>query len=155
MSLLLLSLLQQGKLSKVVIVGAALLFIAGVSLLVYFFRRYRRIEKEPEEDWDLSRRSLFVNVAPPSRTTDEASDKAAVPIAPTPETTPVVSGDTRELSSEPHLQSSAPASIPASSEPPRLPDAPAPPVVPIEDKPVPPPPLEPLREETRTQVLAS
>ena len=84
MSLLLLNLLQQGRLSKVVIVGAALLFIAGVSLLVYFYRRYRRIEKEPEEDWDLSRRSLFVNVAPPSRTAEDASDKAAAPVLPTP-----------------------------------------------------------------------
>jgi hypothetical protein len=130
MSLLLLNLLQQGRLSKVVIVGAALLFIAGVSLLVYFYRRYRRIEKEPEEDWDLSRRSLFVNVAPPTRTAEEASDKA-VPTTPAPEITHVVPGGTRELFSEPHLQSSTPASTtPASSKPPRETEAPVPPIEP-------------------------
>src|SRR5437762_13379893 len=78
MLLLLLSLLQQGRLSKVVIVGAALLFIAGVSLLVYFYRRYRRIEKEPEEDWDLSRRSLFVNVAPPARSAGDGPTRGSL-----------------------------------------------------------------------------
>jgi hypothetical protein len=98
MSVLLLSLLQQGRLSKVVIVGAALLFIAGVSLLVYFYRRYQRIEKDTEEDWDNSLHSLFVN-APPSppsspKMAEEAEDKGVVPVAPTAEITPVVSGGT-------------------------------------------------------------
>lgn len=152
MSLLLLNLLQQGRLSKVVIVGAALLFIAGVSLLVYFYRRYRRIEKEPEEDWDLSRRSLFVNVAPPSQTAEEAGDKA-VQVTPAPEITPVVSGGTRELSSEPQLQSSAPPSDSVSSVP-RQTDAPAPPIEPAT------PSVEPMRpaghvapivQETKTE----
>lgn len=149
MSLLLLSLLQQGRLSKVVIVGAALLFIAGVSLLVYFYRRYRRIEKEPEEDWDLSRRSLFVNVAPPSRSADE-SDSAAVPTAPIPEITPVTSGLTSEFASEPHLQSSKPPA-PDASQPHEAPAAPSAPIEVIEPAAV----VEPVREERMTQVLAS
>lgn len=148
--LLLLSLLQQGRLSKVVIVGAALLFIAGVSLLVYFYRRYRRIEKEPEEDWDLSRRSLFVNVAPPSRGADDATEDTAVPTAPTPEITPVVSRATSEFASEPLLQSSKPAV----TEAPQPTDAPAPPSAPIEVI-EPAPPVEPVLEERMTQVLAS
>lgn len=152
MSVLLLSLLQQGRLSRVVIVGAALLFIAGVSLLVYFYRRYKRIETEPEEDWDLSRRSLFVNVAPPSQKTAEASDEAVVPAGPAPEIIPVPSGATRELVSELDSQSSAPAA----TEPPQHVEAPAPPSPPIEViQPAPPPPVEPLREERLTQVLAS
>src|SRR5881396_3259446 len=107
MLLLLLSLLQQARLSRVVIIGAVLLFVAGVSLLVYFYRRYKRIEKEPEEDWDLSRRSLFVN-APTSQKSVEASEEQAVPVAPAPEMTPIQSG-TRELGSELHSQSSASA----------------------------------------------
>lgn len=150
MSLLLLSLLQQGRISKVVIVGAALLFIAGVSLLVYFYRRYRRIEKEPEEDWDLSRRSLFVNVAPPSRSADDASATAAVPTAATAEITPVVSGATSELASEPQSQSSKPAT----SDAPQPSEAPAPPSAPLEVIEAA-PPVEPAREERMTQVLAS
>lgn len=150
MPLLLLSLLQQGRLSKVVIVGAALLFIAGVSLLVYFYRRYRRIEKEPEEDWDLSRRSLFVNVAPPSRSADDAIDSPAVHPAPISELTPVVSGGTSELASEPQAQSSKPAAPDA----PQPSEAPAPPSAHIEII-APAHPVEPVREERMTQVLAS
>jgi len=97
MLFLLLNLLQQQtRLSKVVIVGAVLLFIAGVSLLVYFYRRYQRIEKEPEEDWDLSRRSLFVNVTPPAQHAEEPApvehsvaipQRSAEPIAPVAEGT--------------------------------------------------------------------
>lgn len=152
MALLLLSLLQQRTISRVVIVGAVLIFIAGVSLLVYFYRRYKRIEKEPEEDWDHSRRSLFVNAAPPSQQTEEAGEEAGVAAAPAPEIVPVPSGATRELVSELHSQSSAPAA----TEPPQHVEAPAPPSPPIEViHPAPPPPVEPLREERLTQVLAS
>lgn len=150
MPLLLLSLLQQGRLSKVVIVGAALLFIAGVSLLVYFYRRYQRIEKEPEEDWDLSRRSLFVNVAPPSRSADDAIDSATVHPAPIPELTPVVSGGTSEFVSEPQSQPSKPAAPDA----PQPTEAPPPPSAPIEVIDAA-PPVEPVREDRMTQVLAS
>lgn len=150
MSLLLLSLLQQGRLSKVVIVGAALLFIAGVSLLVYFYRRYRRIEKEPEEDWDLSRRSLFVNVAPPSHTAGDASDSAAAPTAAIPEITPVVSGGTSEFASPPQSQSATPAVHDA----PQPSHVPVPPSAHIEVS-EPAPPVEAVSEERMTQVLAS
>jgi heme/copper-type cytochrome/quinol oxidase subunit 1 len=63
MMLLLLILLQaERRLSPFVIIGAVLVFIAGVSLLVYFYRRYKRMEKETEDDWDAGRHSLFVKV---------------------------------------------------------------------------------------------
>lgn len=166
MPLLLLSLLQQGRLSKVVIVGAALLFIAGVSLLVYFYRRYQRIEKEPEEDWDLSRRSLFVNVAPPSQSTEKAAETAAIPAVipagipkiPTSETKPIGPGGTHELASAPHVQSPPPA---LTELPEQTTSAPASepvtePAVSIQPALVTPPtPVEPLAEERMTQVLAS
>ena len=153
MSLLLMILLQpQGRISRVVIIGAVLVFIAGVSLLVYFYRRYKRIEKEPEEDWDHSRRSLFVSAAPPSQKIEEAGDKAVVPAAPAPDMAPVQSSGTRELASELHSQSSTSAA----TEPPRRVETPAPPSEPIEAiQSAPPPPVEPLREERLTQVLAS
>jgi hypothetical protein len=127
MLLLLLNLLQQGTLSRAVIVGAVLLFIAGVSLLVYFYRKYQRIEKEPEEDWNLSRRSLFV-AAPSSQKTEEATDKAPVPVMPAPEMTPTQSIGTRELASE--LPSTSSAS--SVTEPARNVETPAYPSEPIE-----------------------
>jgi hypothetical protein len=138
MLLLLLNLLQQGRLSRVVIVGAVLLFIAGVSLLVYFYRKYQRIEKEPEEDWNLSRRSLFV-AAPSYQKTEEATDKAPVQVVPAPEMTPTQSGGTRELASG-LLSTSSTSSI---TEPARQVETPASPSEPIETpQPTPAPPIE-------------
>jgi hypothetical protein len=102
MMVLLLNLLQsqQRGISRVVIVGAVLAFIAGVSLLVYFYRRYKRIEKEPEEDWNLSRRSLFVNVPPPAAKTEETSPSVITEAgASLSEEVPVQAGGTRELAS--------------------------------------------------------
>ena len=114
MLLLLLALFQpqQPRISRVVIVGAALVFIAGVSLLIYFYRRYKRIEKEPEEDWDLSRRSLFVNVPPPVQKAAEASSPVS-PVtteisAPIPDL-PTSTGGTREFVSGIELAESAPS----------------------------------------------
>jgi hypothetical protein len=51
---------QPQRLSKVVIVGAALAFITGVALVVYFYRRFKATEKEPEEDWQVGMHALFV-----------------------------------------------------------------------------------------------
>jgi hypothetical protein len=62
MSLGLLILIQAqepARLSKAVIVGAILVFIVGVSLLVYFFRRYQKTEKEAQDEWDRPEQSLF------------------------------------------------------------------------------------------------
>jgi hypothetical protein len=143
MLFLLLNLLQQARLSKVVIVGAVLLFIAGVSLLVYFYRRYQRIEKEPEEEWDLSRHSLFVNVTPPSPKTEEASAKQPVAIGePAVETIPVPTGGTREFASEKQTPAAPIPSAPESRA--EVPTSPEP--VPL---------VETSSEERATRILAS
>lgn len=47
------------KISKVVWGAAILVFLAGLSLVIYLMRRLKKGEKEPEEDWSLSRRSIF------------------------------------------------------------------------------------------------
>ena len=130
---------QQTRLSKVVIVGAVLLFIAGVSLLVYFYRRYQRIEKEPEEDWDLSRRSLFVNVTPPTQHTEERATpehSVAIPQRSTESIAPVKAG-TREFASEKKSES---AVVTPPEQEPRAPQEPA---------------VEVKREPAATQILAS
>lgn len=141
MMFLLLNLLQpqQGRISRVVIIGAVVVFIAGVSLLVYFYRKYRHIEKESEEDWDLSRRSLFVNVAPPSSKTEEPASAAAEQVsAPVPQHASVEAVGTRELTSVAESPSPAPAS-PAPTEP-------------VVEQPA---VLSPILEDRSTQVLAS
>lgn len=135
MMFLLLNLLQsqQGRLSKVVIVGAVLALLAGVSLLVYFYRRFKRVEKESEEDWDLSRHSLFVNVAPPARSSEEAASPAPSEVgAPAPTTPPADAGGTREFASDIGLPRPAPATtaepeprvkVPPAAQEPVLPGA--------------------------------
>lgn len=138
MMFLLLNLLQpqQGRISRVVIIGAVVVFIAGVSLLVYFYRKYRHIEREPEEDWDVSRRSLFVNVAPPTHKTEEPARAARGETeAAVPEEVSAEAGGTRQLVSETKLPS------PAAASPPE-------PVVE-------PTPVQSRLEDRSTQVLAS
>jgi hypothetical protein len=75
------------RLSKVVIAGAAIFLILGITLLVYFVRRLRTTEKEPEEDWNLSRRSLFVADSPPLEpaTSEHANADAEIADASEPE----------------------------------------------------------------------
>jgi hypothetical protein len=144
MLLLLLNLLQQGRLSKAVIVGAVLLFLAGVSLLVYFYRKYQRIEKESEEDFT-SRSSLFVG--PPSEKAETVSGTTQVSESPAAETTPAPSGGTKVFGSLLNLQPPA-----AKPESPRV-ETPTPsePIEPVKH----PAPAEASTEERSTQVLAS
>ena len=52
------------RLSKTAIGAAVLVFIMGVSLLVYFFRRYKRTEKELQDEWDRPEQSLFAPSVP-------------------------------------------------------------------------------------------
>lgn len=113
MTFLLWNLLQpQPRLSWVVIVAALLAFAGGVALLVYFYRRYKRIEKETEEDWDLSRHSLFVNAPPPGPKIEESDTTASVEAeAPVAEEAPVQTGGTREFASDLNLLSFASATI--------------------------------------------
>src|SRR5882672_2348617 len=111
MAFLLLNLLQpQGRISLAVIIGAVVAFIAGVSLLVYFYRRYKGIEKESEEDWDSSRRSLFVNAPPPASTAkiEESDTSTSVELKQPVAEVSVQASGTRELSSNIDLASFAP-----------------------------------------------
>jgi hypothetical protein len=83
MTFLFFNLLQgRTRLSWVVIAAAVVSFAAGVSLLVYFYKRYKRIEKETEEDWDASRHSLFVNAQPPRPKSESVDTPPAVEAAP-------------------------------------------------------------------------
>jgi len=113
MTFLLLNLLQpQGRISLAVIIGAVFAFIAGVSLLVYFYRRYKGIEKESEEDWDSSRRSLFVNAPPPAsaaKSEDSGTSTHVELKTPAAEEMPVQTPVTREFASNIDLASFAPA----------------------------------------------
>ena len=57
-------LLQLGRISWVVWAAVLLVLLAGVSMLIYFISRFKRGEKEAEEDWSLSQRSIFVDAPP-------------------------------------------------------------------------------------------
>src|ERR1041384_7790378 len=92
MLLLLLILLQQARVSRFVIIAAVLLFIAVVSLLVYFYRKYQRVEKNPEDDWDQSR-SLFVSAPAP---VGVAAQPLEQPPAFKPEPAPPVEAQARD-----------------------------------------------------------
>ncbi len=69
--------LQAGRVSWVVWTVAIVLFLAGVSMLIYFRKRLRKSEQEPEEDWTLSQRSLLSTAAPVQAVAPEARDLAA------------------------------------------------------------------------------
>jgi len=100
MMLLIFNLLQspRTRLSVFVIVAAVLVFITGLSLVVYFYRRYKRVEKEGEDDWDALKGSLFVR-ATASEKRAELDDSPA-PMessAPVAEETASFKGATREF----------------------------------------------------------
>jgi membrane protein implicated in regulation of membrane protease activity len=80
MSLLLLILIQAQeppRLSKAVIAGAVLVFLVGLSMLVYFFRRYKSTEKEAQDEWDRPEQSLFGAVMPSVDQTETRSTTEA------------------------------------------------------------------------------
>ena len=112
MPFLLLNLLQsQTRLSWVVIAAAVVALAAGISLLVYFYKRYKRIEKETENDWDASRHSLFVNTQPPQPKTEAIDATAATEAAsPVSEEATALTGVTREFAADLNLPSFAAAS---------------------------------------------
>ncbi|HKQ07049.1 MAG TPA: hypothetical protein VJ464_18105 [Blastocatellia bacterium] len=84
--------LQAAPLSKKVIVIASLLFVLAIVLLVYFVRKLRSSSKT-EDDWSMTRSSLFVEPPPVSDTSQAAIETTPVPGAP--------AGETRLLTSEP------------------------------------------------------
>jgi hypothetical protein len=160
MTFLLLNLLQpQTRLSWVVIAAALIAFAGGVSLLIYFYRRYKRVEREPEEDWDLARRSIFVDARParprveeseaPESVETEASVAPEAPVvveAPAAEEAPVQTGGTREFASDLNL----PSFVSAMTVEPETQIETATPEQPIQEKPAAAPP-----EPRMTQILAS
>jgi hypothetical protein len=144
--------LQSAPLSKTVIAVASLMFVLAIVLLVYFVRKLRANSKT-EEDWSLTRSSLFVE-PPPERSVTEAT-QAEAEAAPEPG---VASSETRLLASESldteapaaEVAPPAPASQPGTLEmaaPPRPDEAPAPPE-PLAETP-------PARDERRTQFFSS
>ncbi|HWP44972.1 MAG TPA: hypothetical protein VNO14_17145, partial [Blastocatellia bacterium] len=68
-------LLQLSRVSWTIWAVALLILVAGISMLVYFITRFKRIEKEAEEDWSLSQRSLFVSTPPAAE--EEKQEQAA------------------------------------------------------------------------------
>ncbi len=91
------------RLSKLVIIGAVLFFIVGISLLIYFLRRLKASEKEADEDWNMSRSSLLIEPPIPSKFT--GADRAGAQPSQTEDVdiSPQRS-ETRSLASEPALQ---------------------------------------------------
>jgi len=102
MMLLFFNLLQspRPRLSVFVIVAAVLVFIVGLSLVVYFYRRYKRVEKEGEDDWDALKGSLFVKAAASEKLSQ--LEDATAPIesnAPVTQEASSFNGATREFAS--------------------------------------------------------
>ena len=157
--LLLLILLQERRLSPFVIIGAVLVFIAGVSLLVYFYRRYKRMEKETEDDWDAGRHSLFVKTPQTdSGTESTAKSISAAKIERQPSELPVATSGTRELAADMALSSFSPVTAaeaePQLATPPTEQPAQPPAAQKPESRPVQPP--APKQPELRpTEILGS
>ncbi|MFL6215603.1 MAG: hypothetical protein ACJ74J_17105 [Blastocatellia bacterium] len=170
MSLAMLFWLQAQPLSKTVIAVAALLFVLAIVLVVYFVRKLRANSKT-DDDWSLTRSSLFVEPSPAQTpadaTTDAGANDAGTTDAPEPvETEP---GETRLLASdaveaEPRLNVAPPVAPPAASqEPTRTAEMIALPKSELKPDDTPPatellsaPQAEPpARDERRTQVFSS
>src|SRR5438105_9180815 len=101
MSLAMLFWLQAQPLSKTVIAVAALLFVLAIVLVVYFVRKLRANSKT-DDDWSMTRSSLFVEPSPAQTpavaATDAGANDAGTTDAPEPvETEP---GKTRLLASD-------------------------------------------------------
>ncbi|HEX8185518.1 MAG TPA: hypothetical protein VF747_12220 [Blastocatellia bacterium] len=122
MFLLLFSLIQSQqppRLSPFVIGGAVLAFLVGIGLLVYFFRRLRTSDKEAEEDWSLSRRSLFVSPEPDQQQREEVAAAEAAQ----PEVIAQATEELREEQSNPEpepLREERPTQVLASTQPDRF-----------------------------------
>ncbi|MEN3333331.1 MAG: hypothetical protein V7641_2696 [Blastocatellia bacterium] len=157
MFLVLLMWLQSQPLSKTIIVIASLLFVLAIALLVYFLRKLKTSSKT-EEDWSLTRSSLFVGPAAEASVAD-ATQAAETLVAPEPvEPTP---GETRLLASD-ALDAEAratdnsptiplePLPAPEMAAPPKTSEAP-----PATELLATAPPAPPTRDERRTQLFSS
>lgn len=131
--------LQSRPLSKTVIAIASLLFILAIVLVVYFVRKLRQSNKT-EDDWSLTRSSLFVEHTqepPPAEALPEAAEpeppeppRAEEFVAPKIESTPSATELLTATEPEPPIRDERHTQV-FSSPPP------------------------PLREERKTEVLSS
>jgi hypothetical protein len=145
--------LQAPPLPKKVIVIAALLLVLAIALLVYFVRKLKASNKT-EEDWSLTRSSLFVEPAaekPVADATQSAETLATPePVEPTPGETRLLASDT--LDASPPASDSSPAAqpeplpAPEMTGPPKTGEAP-----PATERLATPPPAPPARDERSPQ----
>src|SRR6185295_2168940 len=149
--------MQSQPLSKTVIAVASLLFVLAIVLLVFFLRKLKASSKT-DEDWSLTRSSLFVeppaeasvadatyeNETPAPSEPDEATPGATrLLVSDALDAEPRAGDSVRGFTPEP-LPASEIATPPATSE---TPPAPAPPVTT--------PPAPPARDERGTQLFSS
>src|SRR5207247_2521857 len=77
------------RLSKTVIIGAAIFLLLAIAAVVYFFRRLRTTEKEAEEEWGTTGRKLFEVESPAVKSAPEPEAVAHTEPEPAPpETVP-------------------------------------------------------------------
>ena len=99
---------QPPSIPRLVWAGAILFLLIGASLLVYYVSRLKKGDKEAEEDWSLSRRSLFVDSGKTGEKGDEDEISATADVA-LPPSPPLVSDGFREApESTPTLLMEAP-----------------------------------------------
>jgi heme/copper-type cytochrome/quinol oxidase subunit 2 len=67
------------KLSWKVWAGAAFFLLLGIALFIYFLTRLRKSDQETEEDWSLSRSSLFTDTVPKVVSAGASSQTATCP----------------------------------------------------------------------------
>jgi hypothetical protein len=152
MSLLLVSFIQlqgTGWLTWVIVGGVVLL---ALFLIFFFVKGIKKAEKETEDEWSLSQRSLFTNVpAPPIENPERTGVRTAeLEVAPPPyESAPRPSGETRNLASPADAGEIAQTESVPAVEP--EPEAERPRLVPD----LPPVSEQPAREERGTELLAS
>ncbi|HSE97555.1 MAG TPA: hypothetical protein VLD57_04740 [Blastocatellia bacterium] len=156
-------LLQLGGVPWFIWAAVVIVLLAAIAMFVYFYTRFKRGEKETEEDWSLSQHSLFVNEPAPAKENLEEKPAAlerveeAEPIeARTSEAieaqeerAPAISYEEADSRSE-HLPEPAPEPQPVSQPEPAVLQPVAEPIV-NEQTPESAPPVEP----TATQVLSS
>jgi len=137
--------MQSQPLSKTVIVVASLLFVLAIVLLVYFLRKLKASSKT-DEDWNLTRSSLFVEPAAEASVADatHATERLATPEPDEPATRQRVS---EALDAEPQIIDTPPTIPP---EPPAAPEpTAAPPATELSAT------TPPARDERRTQLFSS
>jgi hypothetical protein len=148
--------MQSQPLSKTIIVIASLAFVLAIALLVYFLRKLKASSKT-DEDWSLTRSSLFVEPTAGKSVADatQITETLATPesVGPTPRETRLLASDAP--AAEPRATDTSPTVL---SEPLPAPEMTAPPKVseapPVTELLATTPPAPP-REARATEVLSS